>query len=87
METNSEARAMALVAGALDIQGAISAGDDMNSLAAWTSLAHARLMLEVEAELGRHLSGEEVAGITSVSAVAALLTAAAIGLPATARRS
>ncbi len=70
---NTEVRAMALVASALEIQGAISATDDMNSLAAWTSLAHARLVLEVEAELGRELSGEEVASIISVSAVASLL--------------
>jgi len=64
---------MALVASALDIQGPVSASDDMHSLAAWSSLAHARLALEVEAELGRQLTGEEVAGITSVSAVAKLL--------------
>ncbi|ODT15750.1 MAG: hypothetical protein ABS35_30525 [Kaistia sp. SCN 65-12] len=64
---------MALVARALDIQGAVSATDDMNSLAAWSSLSHARLVLEVEAELGRQLTGEEVAGIVSVAAVARLL--------------
>jgi acyl carrier protein len=64
---------MALVASALEIQGAISAADDVNSLAAWTSLAHARLVLEVEAEVGRELTGEEVASIISVSAVAGLL--------------
>ena len=69
----TEARAVALVASALEIQGTISIADDMNSLAAWTSLAHARLVLEVEAELGRQLTGEEVAGIVSVSAVASLL--------------
>lgn len=67
---------MALVASALDIQGAVAITDDMNSLAAWSSLTHARLVLELEAELGRELTGEEVAGITSVSAVAALLVPA-----------
>lgn len=70
---SAEPRAMALVASALDIQGAISPSDDMHSLAAWSSLAHARLALELEAELGRELTGEEVASITSVSAVAKLL--------------
>jgi acyl carrier protein len=70
---NAELRAAELVARALDIQGAVSAADDMNSLAAWSSLAHARLVLEVEGELGRELTGEEVADITSVSAVASLL--------------
>lgn len=70
---NAEHRAMALVASALDIQGPITASDDMNSLAAWSSLSHARLVLEMEAELGRQLTGEEVAGIVSVAAVAKLL--------------
>ena len=66
-------RAIALVASALEIQGTVSIGDDMSSLAAWNSLAHARLMLEVEAALGRELTGEEVANIVSVEAVANLL--------------
>ncbi|WP_055047058.1 acyl carrier protein [Devosia sp. A16] len=69
----AELRATRLVAQALDIQGSVMASDDMNSLAAWSSLGHARLVLELEAELGRQLSGEEVAGITSVAAVARLL--------------
>ena len=75
----AELRAAALVAEALDIQGTVSVTDDMNSLAAWSSLAHARLVLEVEAELGRQLTGEEVAGITSVAAVAGLLTSGTAG--------
>lgn len=70
---SAELRAAALVARALDIQGAVLPGDDMDSLAAWSSLAHARLALELEAELGRELTGEEVATITSVAAVAKLL--------------
>ena len=69
----AELRAARLVAQALDIQGSVVASDDMNSLAAWSSLGHARLVLEVEAALGRRLTGEEVAGITSVAAVARLL--------------
>ncbi|HEV2513903.1 MAG TPA: hypothetical protein VGV07_01525 [Devosia sp.] len=70
---SSELRAAGLVARALDIQASVSVNDDMNSLAAWSSLAHARLVLELEAELGRQLTGEEVAGIISVAAVARLL--------------
>lgn len=70
---SAELRAAALGARALDIQGAVLPGDDMDSLAAWSSLAHARLALELEAELGRELTGEEVATITSVAAVAKLL--------------
>jgi acyl carrier protein len=69
----AEDRAVALVANALEIQGTVSLDDDMTSLAAWNSLAHARLMLEVEAALGRELTGEEVANIVSVEAVASLL--------------
>lgn len=69
----AELRAARLVARALDIQASVLPSDDMNSLAAWSSLAHARLALELEAELGRELTGEEVAGITSVAAVARLL--------------
>ena len=68
----AEDRAVALVANALEIQGTVSLNDDMSSLAAWNSLAHARLMLEVEAALGRELTGEEVANIVSVEAVANL---------------
>ena len=68
----AEDRAVALVANALEIQGTVSLNDDMSSLAAWNSLADARLMLEVEAALGRELTGEEVANIVSVEAVAKL---------------
>jgi len=71
----AETRARQIVASALDIQGEITIDDDMVTLAAWNSLSHARLMLELEAELGRELSGEEVASIVSVAAVARLLGA------------
>ncbi len=66
-------RAAAIVARALEIQGTVSIADGMHTLPAWNSLAHARLMLELEAELGRQLDSEELAGIVSVAAVARLL--------------
>lgn len=69
----SEATAMALVARALDIQGAVSPEDDMLSLPAWTSLTHVKLIMEIEAALGRELSAEEIGSIDSVRSVAALL--------------
>lgn len=65
--------AAALVARALDIQGTVSPDDDMVSLAAWTSLTHVRLIMEIEAVLGRELSADEIASIDSVRSVAALL--------------
>lgn len=65
--------AAALVARALDIQGTVSPDDDMVSLAAWTSLTHVRLIMEIEAVLGRELSADEIASIDSVRSVTALL--------------
>lgn len=65
--------ATAIVARALDIQGEVRADDDMLSLPAWTSLTHVKLIMELEAVLGRELSGEEIGTLDSVEAVAALL--------------
>lgn len=62
-----------IVARALDIQGDVRADDDMLSLPAWTSLTHVKLIMELEAALGRELSGEEIGTLDSVKAVAALL--------------
>jgi acyl carrier protein len=62
-----------LVARALDIQGAVSLDDDMQSLAAWTSLTHVKLIMEIEAALGRELTADEVGSVDSVRAVAQLL--------------
>lgn len=70
------APATQLVARALGIQSEVRTDDDMASLPAWDSLAHTALVLEIEAEIGRQLSPEEIAGIDSVAAVAALLAAA-----------
>ena len=68
-----ELHAAELVGRALDIQGAVSPADTMLSLAAWTSLSHVRLVLEIEAALGRPLTGDAIASIDSVAAVARLL--------------
>ncbi len=75
MTASSEANATALVARALDIQGQVWLDDDMASLPAWTSLTHVKLILEIEAALGRQLSAEEIGSINSVRAVAAVLAA------------
>ena len=65
--------ATAIVARALDIQGDVSPDDDMLSLPAWTSLTHVKLIMELEATLGRELTGDEIGTLDSVKAVAALL--------------
>jgi len=62
-----------LVATALDLQGPVSLEDDMASLPAWNSLTHVKLIMEIEAALGRELTPEEIGSIDSVRAVAALL--------------
>ena len=69
----AEERATRLVGRALSIQGAVGIEDDMASLPAWDSMTHMALLLEIEAELGRPLSGDEIGSIDSVRAVAALL--------------
>ena len=42
----------------------------------WDSLAHTRLLLAIEARLGRELSSDEVTEISSLRSVARLLGAA-----------
>jgi len=68
-----EARACAIVAEALGLQSPVDIGDDMGTLGAWDSLAHMRLILGIEAALGRTLSADEIASITSVRDVAQLV--------------
>ena len=65
-----------LIARALDIQAEIGPDASIATLPAWTSLGHVRVVLELEEALGRSLATEEVVGIDSVAAVAALLAAA-----------
>lgn len=72
-----------LVARALDIQGSVSLDDDMASLPAWTSLTHVKLILEIEAAIGRVLTAEEIGSIDSVRAVAAVLAGPAADLSST----
>lgn len=73
-----ETRAAAIVARALGIQGDVPPEADMVSLAAWDSMSHVKLLLEVEQELGRPLAAEEAAAIDSVRAVARLFGATTI---------
>ena len=71
--TTPEARARALVAEALKIQGAVAAGDTMSTLAVWDSLGHMNIVLALEGALGRAIRAEDIAMLTSVRAVADIL--------------
>ncbi|MBZ0163979.1 MAG: acyl carrier protein [Notoacmeibacter sp.] len=70
-----EVRACAIVADALKMQRGVTIDDTMATLASWDSLAHMSVVLAIEAEIGRQLTGEEIASITSVQTVARLLEA------------
>ena len=45
----------------------------MNSLEAWDSMGHLRIVLEIESSIGSDLSGEQVFGIDGVPDIADLL--------------
>lgn len=70
----SDLQACELIANALNIQGGVGIDDSMATLPAWDSLAHAAVVLEIEAAIDRQLTGEEIASIDSVRSVATLLT-------------
>jgi acyl carrier protein len=69
----TEIRAAAIIARAFNIQGEVSVDADMASLPAWDSMNHVALLLEIEKELGRPLSSDEIASIDSVRSIARLL--------------
>jgi len=66
-------RACVIVGEALNCPGAIAIGADMSSVAAWDSLGHMAIVAGIESELGRNLTAEQIASITSVRRVAELL--------------
>lgn len=69
----AETRAGDIVAGALKMEAGVAIDDTLATLPAWDSLAHLSIVLEIEAVLGRPLTGDEIVGIDSVRAVASLL--------------
>ena len=69
----NEERACAIVGDALNCPDAIGIGADMSSVAAWASLGHMAIVAAIERELGRALTAEQIASITSVRRVAELL--------------
>jgi acyl carrier protein len=66
-------RACTIVGEALNCPGSIGIGADMASVAAWDSLGHMAIVAGIERELGRSLTAEQIASISSVRRVAELL--------------
>jgi acyl carrier protein len=75
-ETEAQGRARQILADALfaDASG-VTSETAIGTDERWDSLAHARLMLAIEAKIGRLLSPEEIAAVASLGDVAALLEA------------
>ncbi|MCZ6522797.1 MAG: acyl carrier protein [Alphaproteobacteria bacterium] len=75
--SGSEAQARAVLAEVFDLELDDIADDaSIETLAAWNSLAHMRLILELERRLGHELAPETVVEIASLDDVAALLASA-----------
>jgi len=71
---NTDEQACAIVGEALNCPGAIGIAADMSSVAAWDSLGHMAIVAGIESALGRNLTAEQIASITSVRRVAELLS-------------
>lgn len=66
--------ARALLAAALEIEASAVPDDaDIESLEAWTSVAHLRLVLAMEERLGAELKPDDAVAIVSLADVTALL--------------
>ncbi len=66
--------ARSLVASALGLElDEVGSDASIDSLDAWDSLGHMRISAEIEARIGRPLTGEEVLALASVRDVAAHL--------------
>ena len=69
--------ARALLAAALEIEpAAIPDQADMETLEAWTSVGHLRLVLAIEERLGRQLAPEDAVAIASLADIAEILARA-----------
>ena len=63
-----------LVASALDLDLAeVDEAGDLESIPAWDSLGHMKVILALEATLGRALTSGELAGIRGVADIAPIL--------------
>ena len=73
MADAADLRARRAIANALKCPlDAVSPDAGVDTLPQWDSIGHVNIILEVEADLGRKLSPEEIAGIGSVADVALL---------------
>jgi len=73
MADAADLRARRVIANALKCPlDAVSPDAGVDTLPQWDSIGHVNIILEVEADLGRKLSPEEIAGIGSVADVALL---------------
>jgi acyl carrier protein len=67
-------RARDLLADALELDpGEIGEEASVDTVGAWTSLGHMRLVLALEQELGRELDPESIVGISTLKDVESLL--------------
>lgn len=74
----SDLAARRLVAAALELEPEAVGGDaDVDTLPAWDSLGHVKVILALEQALGRTLAVGELAQLRSVADIARLLPAAA----------
>ena len=71
--TNSDA-ARELIANALNVSmNAITEDSTLGNVENWDSLGHMRILMEIEARLGRELDAEEAVGVQDVKSVGKLL--------------
>ncbi len=72
--TDQLATAQRLIASVLEVPEAHVPGDaTLDTLEAWDSLGHLRIVQKIEGVIGSELSGEQVVSIDSVQDVARLL--------------
>ena len=73
MPETSHLRARMTISAALKCPlDAVGAGAGVETLPQWDSIGHINIVLEIEAELGRKLLSEEIAGISSVADIVLL---------------
>ena len=71
---STQDRALSLMAEAFGVtQDSLNANLSLGGVPAWDSLGHMRLLLAIEAAIGRQMTTVEAAGIENVAAIVRLL--------------
>ncbi len=71
---STQDRALSLMAEAFGVtQDSLNADLSLGGVPAWDSLGHMRLLLAIEAAIGRQMTTVEAAGIEDVAAIVRLL--------------